>query len=186
LTYGMQRLTNFAARKLRRSRSRSPTANTDVSRGLSAEAQADAARAAKAAPPAPDAPVAPLVRVGAVIGRPHPGSDAELMLYRRLTADPELSPLFSYNQQVTTTLGQQPRIDVLWVEGRLAIEIDGHPDHARAGKFCQDRERDYQLLISGYRVLRIAEMHVLTDPELIVSRIREAVRFVKQENHGHR
>jgi very-short-patch-repair endonuclease len=125
----------------------------------------------------------PAVSVAAVIGRPHPGSDAEQRLHAKLIGDAELGPLFRFNQLIKTRHGTTPRVDLVWPDGKLVIEIDGHADHSRAGKFCHDRERDYQLLITGYRVLRVPEMFVLMDLQLTLERIRTAVRFLK-EDHG--
>lgn len=122
----------------------------------------------------------PVVSVAAPIGRPHPGSDAEILLHEKLCADKELGPLFSYNQLVQTRHGQKPRVDLLWAEGRLVIELDGHPDHARKRKFCDDRVRDYYLMVSGYQVLRFSDMAILTDVELMVERIRTVVRYLRE------
>jgi very-short-patch-repair endonuclease len=110
--------------------------------------------------------------------------DAEQQLHARIIADAELGPLFRFNQIIKTKHGTTPRVDVVWLDGKLVIEIDGHRDHARAGKFCYDRERDYQLLLSGYRVMRVPEMFVLMDAQLTLERIRSAVRYLRQENHG--
>lgn len=123
--------------------------------------------------------VAPTVSVNPIRGRPHPGCDAEILLHQRISADAQLAPLFHYNQQVETQHGPTPRVDLIWPEGGLIVEIDGHPDHARKLKFCQDRERDYYLLVSGYRVLRMLDTAVLQDPELMLERIRTAVRFLQ-------
>jgi very-short-patch-repair endonuclease len=124
----------------------------------------------------------PAVSVGAVIGKPHPGSDAEQRLHAKLIADAELGSLFRFNQLVKTRHGTTPRVDLVWPDGKLIIEIDGHADHSRAGKFCHDRERDYQLLITGYRVLRVPEMFVLMDPQLTLERIRTAVHYLKEDH----
>lgn len=125
----------------------------------------------------------PSVTVGAVIGRPHPASDAEQRLHERLSADAELGPLFRFNQIVKTRFGTSPRVDLVWPEGKLVVELDGS-DHARAGKFCHDRERDYQLMLTGYRVIRVPDLFVLMDTQLTLERIRTAVRYLKREKNG--
>ncbi|HKU39280.1 MAG TPA: DUF559 domain-containing protein [Polyangiales bacterium] len=122
----------------------------------------------------------PVVSVAAVIGRPHPGSAAECLLHERLSADRELGRLFRYNQLVATRHGTTPRVDIVWPEGRLAIEIDGYADHGRHAKFCQDRERDYFLMASGYRVLRVVDALVLIDPGLVLERIRTVVHYLQR------
>jgi very-short-patch-repair endonuclease len=40
-----------------------------------------------------------------------------------------------------------------------------------------DRHRDYELLISGYVVLRLPHEQVLEDPAIAVEKIRDVVRF---------
>ncbi|HEY2735877.1 MAG TPA: DUF559 domain-containing protein [Polyangiales bacterium] len=126
----------------------------------------------------------PVVSVSAVLGKPHPGSEAELELHRRISADRELAPLFSFNQRIATQYGTTPRVDLVWMAGRLVIEVDGHRDHSRLGKFCHDRERDYELLVSGYRVLRVPEVRVVTDPTLMIEWIRKAVRYLQENRDG--
>jgi very-short-patch-repair endonuclease len=128
---------------------------------------------------------APSVSVSAVLGKPHPGSEAEIKLHRRICADAELAPLFSFNQLITTQHGMTPRVDLVWAAGKLVIEVDGHRDHSRLAKFCHDRERDYQLFVSGYWVLRVPEVQVLVDGGLMLERIRNAVRYIK-EHHGRK
>ena len=66
--------------------------------------------------------------VSAAQGAPHPASDAELSLHRRLAADSELGALFAYNQRIATRYESAPTVDLVWEEGKLVIEIDGD-DH---------------------------------------------------------
>jgi very-short-patch-repair endonuclease len=177
---------NDAARSKTQSADRKPTTQTrepEPDPGGSFTQPAQSIREGEAAAQAAREGSAPTVSVGAVIGKPHPGSDAEQRLHAKLIADAELGSLFRFNQLVKTRHGTTPRVDLVWPDGKLIIEIDGHADHSRAGKFCHDRERDYQLLISGYRVLRVPEMFVLIDPQLTLERIRTAVRYLK-EDHG--
>lgn len=125
--------------------------------------------------------VAPDVTVSPTIGRPHPNSEAEQLLYRRIQADDELQPLFSFNQIVQTELIESPRVDVLWREGKLVIEIDGK-EHRSPHAFIKDRHRDYVLLVGGYRVLRLPDHEVLGDVELALTKIKNVVRTLKTES----
>jgi hypothetical protein len=36
-----------------------------------------------------------------------------------LAGDAELAPLFSFNQIIETVRGSKPRVDLVWMEGRL-------------------------------------------------------------------
>jgi very-short-patch-repair endonuclease len=60
----------------------------------------------------------------------------------------------------------------------VAIEIDGH-DHRGEMKYSKDRERDLELTLSGYRVIRFTTGHVILRLPWVVERIRDAVRFVR-------
>src|SRR5271163_440098 len=85
-------------------------------------------------------------------GLPHPSSEIEQRLARALGADAELAPLFVFNQCVATVRGTRPKVDLVWTDGRLAIEIDGWGSHGNRVAFTQDRHRDYELTMSGYTV----------------------------------
>lgn len=117
----------------------------------------------------------PVVSTSPVVGDPHPGSDSEQELYRHICDDAELRLLFAYNQRITTTYGTKPVVDLLWKAGRLVIEIDGD-DHRGPRMFVQDRRRDFELLMSGYRVIRFTSSNVVEHVDLVLKDIRAAVR----------
>jgi very-short-patch-repair endonuclease len=119
------------------------------------------------------------VRVFPVLGRPHPLSPGEQRLAALLACDPELDGLFTCNERVRTVRGTEPLVDLHWAEGRLVIEIDGYRGHSEPWAFRADRQRDYELLASGYRVLRIAHDEVMADAQLAVEKIRDIVRVCR-------
>lgn len=104
-------------------------------------------------------------------------SVTEQRLAQRLAADAELAPLFGFNLPITTRQGRHYRVDLLWPAGRLVIELDGYPDHARFDKFITDRQRDYELLLEDYCVVRLAQAEIAQDLELAVEKIRALVRW---------
>jgi very-short-patch-repair endonuclease len=109
--------------------------------------------------------------------RPHHASAIEQRVEAALRRDPELGPLFSCNETVSINgFGSPPRVDLLWREGRVVVELDG-PDHQDDPKFANDRHRDYELLIAGYLVLRITNDQVETDLQQAIEKIRTVVRF---------
>ena len=110
-------------------------------------------------------------------GSPHPLSDIEKRLAIMLASDAELAPLFSFNQVVETVRGSKPRVDLVWTQGRLVVELDGYPDHGSLRAFMMDRHRDYELTLSGYTVLRIANHEVAQDIAKAVEKIRDLVRL---------
>jgi very-short-patch-repair endonuclease len=71
-----------------------------------------------------------------------------------------------------------PRVDLLWRDGRVVVELDG-PEHQDDPKFANDRHRDYELLVAGYLVLRITNDQVATDLQAAIEKIRAVVRFRK-------
>jgi very-short-patch-repair endonuclease len=109
--------------------------------------------------------------------RAHHASAIEQRIEAALRRDPELGPLFSCNEVVPIDgFGLQPRVDLLWREGRVVVELDG-PEHQSEPNFANDRHRDYELLVSGYLVLRITNDQVETDLQHAIEKIRAVVRF---------
>ena len=46
-------------------------------------------------------------------------------------------------------------VDFLWRSARLVVELDGYSSHRTRHAFEEDRERDRQLQLAGFRVIRI-------------------------------
>jgi very-short-patch-repair endonuclease len=86
--------------------------------------------------------------------------------------------LFSCNETVSIGGGLMtpPRVDLLWREGRVVVELDG-PEHQDDPNFADDRHRDYELLVAGYLVLRITNNQIETDLQRAIEKIRSVVRF---------
>jgi very-short-patch-repair endonuclease len=119
-----------------------------------------------------------------ILGRPHPLSEVERRVARALETDAQLRCLFHYNQPIETIRGSRPRVDLLWPEGLLVVELDGYADHSRPEAFAADRHRDYELALSGYTVLRLANEEVLRDVEKAVEKIRDMVELRRQQTGG--
>ena len=111
-----------------------------------------------------------------VLGRPHPNSPGELKLAQALMADAELSALFRFNQRVETVHKSHPIVDLLWEDGRVVVEIDGRT-HWQPDQYAADRHRDFQLLVTGYLVLRLPHDEVMRDTEHAVEKIRNVVEY---------
>lgn len=116
-----------------------------------------------------------------VIGQPHPLSPAEQVLAGALAGDAELSARFAWNQVVLTRQQTRPIVDLLWRTGRLIVEIDGFAHHGSRRAFEQDRQRDWELMVSGYRVLRLAASEVLADPARSLEKLRLLTRSLEGE-----
>lgn len=122
-------------------------------------------------------PKGPRVLVSHLIGQPNPNSRGEMILAERLKRDPGLADLFRFNIRVATVRGASPVVDLAWEAGRVVVEVDGYYYHSDEFSFKNDRKRDYELLISGWVVLRLPHDEVVTDPDLAVDKIRDVVAF---------
>ena len=69
-------------------------------------------------------------------GLPHPLSEIEQRLAKALDADAELAPLFSFNRTIATIRGSRPKVDLVWTEGRLVVELDGYGTTAIGSPSC--------------------------------------------------
>jgi very-short-patch-repair endonuclease len=116
-------------------------------------------------------------------GAPHPLSETEQRLAAMLHEDAELASLFCFNWFVDTVRGSRPKVDLVWIDGRLVVELDGYPDHATRRAFINDRHRDYELTLSGYTVLRLANDEVVQDFGRGIEKIRDLVRLRRSQMH---
>jgi hypothetical protein len=114
-----------------------------------------------------------------VQGMPHPLSATEQKLAKAIALDAELAPLFGFNLFVETVRGSRPKVDLLWTAGRLVIELDGYPDHGSRTAFMYDRHRDYELALSGFSVLRLANDEIAQDIGKAVEKIRDMVQLCR-------
>jgi restriction endonuclease-like protein len=69
------------------------------------------------------------------------------------------------------------RIDCLWREARLAVELDGRAVHGTAAAFEADRERDRILQAEGWRTARVTWRQLHADPEAIAADLRSLLRL---------
>jgi very-short-patch-repair endonuclease len=114
-----------------------------------------------------------------LLGRPHPFSPGEQALAKWLAKDKELAGLFSFNQRVKTIKNSHYIVDLLWPEAKLVVEIDGFKFHSNKYAFSRDRNKDYELTISGFTVLRIPHDEVMQDIFLAIEKIRDVVTFCR-------
>jgi very-short-patch-repair endonuclease len=117
-------------------------------------------------------------------GSPHPLSEIEQRLAAMLRDDSELATLFCFNWFIDTVRGSRPKVDLVWLEGRLVVELDGYSDHATRRAFIGDRHRDYELALSGYTVLRLANDEVMQDFGRAIEKIRALVHLRRSQLNG--
>jgi hypothetical protein len=107
------------------------------------------------------------------------GSTIERRMREALRAAPDLAGLFE--DEVTLRLGAlglTPRVDLLWREGKVVVELDG-PEHERDPNYGADRHRDYELLVAGYLVLRLTNAEVQLDLGRSLEKVRRVVSLTR-------
>lgn len=67
------------------------------------------------------------------------------------------------------------RLDFLWPEARLVVEVDGRETHDTAIAFADDRRRDRALVAAGFTVLRFTWAEVVHEPALVAREVRAAI-----------
>lgn len=109
-----------------------------------------------------------------ISGRPHPASGAEAALERGLAATAWAAQR-QWNHTVDLGASHPPvRVDLLFQEPQLVVEVDG-ADHRTPDKYEADRRRDADLMVAGYRVLRLTNTRILTDLSDALAVIRTLV-----------
>jgi very-short-patch-repair endonuclease len=66
--------------------------------------------------------------------------------------------------------------DFLWREARLILETDGRESHDTASAFENDRRRDQQLMVAGWRVVRCTWRQLSDEPAAVVKTIEALLR----------
>lgn len=94
-----------------------------------------------------------------------------------LAADRELAGLFENEITVKLgPLGPTPRVDLLWRDGKVVVELDG-AEHERDPNYGADRHRDFELLVAGYLVLRLTNAEVALDLGRSLDKVRRVVNL---------
>ncbi len=63
-------------------------------------------------------------------------------------------------------------VDFFWPATKLIVEADSYTYHSMPGAFERDRERDQQLTLAGYTVVRFTYTQVAQTPALVRRRLR--------------
>lgn len=115
------------------------------------------------------------VTIPPVTGLPAPNSPAEQLLERHL-ARQEWARDRRWNTLVATRsrLDAPMRVDLLWRDAMVVVEIDG-ADHRAAAKYAADRTRDNLLQRHGFVVLRYTNEQVLHDVAAVATELRRVL-----------
>jgi very-short-patch-repair endonuclease len=85
-------------------------------------------------------------------------------------------PMPELNATVNTPLGSF-RVDALWAEYGVAVEIDGASWHLNAPNWERDLQRQNKLLVSGLLILRFPVRRLRTDRAGVLAEIRTALHY---------
>lgn len=66
-------------------------------------------------------------------------------------------------------------VDCLWREERVVVELDSVGFHSQPSVLDSDRERDIDLRLNGYEVLRFTHRRVKTKPEWVIAKLNQAM-----------
>ncbi|MEJ2680591.1 MAG: DUF559 domain-containing protein [Gammaproteobacteria bacterium] len=117
-----------------------------------------------------------------LIGVPHPLSPGEQLLFKTLEDDPSTRGLFKPNMRVQTRWGQHYIVDLLCAEHHAVIEIDGFSTHNSAQQFRLDRQRDYELTVTGFCVIRFCHNTVMSDVQGVKEKIQIFINYLQSRS----
>ncbi|WP_433828968.1 endonuclease domain-containing protein [Actinoplanes sp. CA-015351] len=136
--------------------------------------------------PLPASPESALPGPG-VVGKPHPASSVERALEAALAAKSWAAGRMWNQTYQSHALTTPIRLDLLWPGERCVVELDG-PEHCHPRRFEEDRQRDVQLQLDGYAVLRFTNARVIHDVGAVVHQIGAYLkgrRSVAAEGNPH-
>ena len=67
--------------------------------------------------------------------------------------------------------GRTFRVDAIWRDINLIVEIDGYATHATRSELARDAERTALLQSLGFEVLRFTHRQILDDPMFVVAQV---------------
>ncbi|MGH3440920.1 MAG: type IV toxin-antitoxin system AbiEi family antitoxin domain-containing protein [Nitriliruptorales bacterium] len=67
------------------------------------------------------------------------------------------------------------KVDFIWPSARLIVEVDGLRWHSTPSQKAYDDDRQNELVLRGYRVLRFGARRILGSPERVGAQIRAAL-----------
>ena len=68
-------------------------------------------------------------------------------------------------------------VDAVWDAERLVVEVDGYEYHGTRGSFERDRRKDAELMLAGYRVVRVTWHRLTREPSQVVALLEGALRI---------
>jgi very-short-patch-repair endonuclease len=69
------------------------------------------------------------------------------------------------------------RVDLLWPDLKLVVEVDGYQSHGTRGAFEHDRRRDARLQAAGFTVMRVTAREIEYRPWAVVAQLAQAIHL---------
>ncbi len=79
---------------------------------------------------------------------------------------------YGLGQPLTNATVEGFLVDFFWPTKKLIVEADSYTYHSMPSAFERDRERDQQLTLAGYTVVRFTYAQVTRQSELVRRRLR--------------
>jgi very-short-patch-repair endonuclease len=74
------------------------------------------------------------------------------------------------------------KVDAVWPDLKLVVEVDGYKFHGDRDSFENDRARDAMLVAHGYRVLRFTARQLRDQPLVVLGQIAAALALTSERN----
>ena len=102
----------------------------------------------------------------------------ESELERRFSVLVDGLGLIQPNRQVTMPwmANERGRVDFVFVDERVIVELDGRRFHARDEAFDRDRRRDQEASMHGFETLRFTWRQVVDEPQRVAQVLRTVLR----------
>jgi superfamily II DNA or RNA helicase/very-short-patch-repair endonuclease len=112
-------------------------------------------------------------------------SATEAFLYQRLQTLSETAGLFQLNVQLPIPFDGwgQMEVDLLYADGRVAIELDGPQHLASMDAYRRDRRKDFLLQENGYFVLRFLTEDVGKNLDTVLDAILRTLSHRRKGSH---
>ncbi|MDP9453493.1 MAG: DUF559 domain-containing protein [Actinomycetota bacterium] len=106
-------------------------------------------------------------------GAPPTESDLETQFLQCLRAAGVREPVRQHRLRLTD--GTMVRLDDAYPEELLFVELDGWASHGGRTAFRQDRRRQNQVVLLGWRPLRFTWTDVVEKPERVAAEVAQAL-----------
>jgi very-short-patch-repair endonuclease/predicted transcriptional regulator of viral defense system len=78
-------------------------------------------------------------------------------------------------QPLCNTWIEGQRVDFVWLEQKLVVQVDGYQFHGHRSAFERDRKKDQVLIAASYRVVRITWLQLVNEPLRVAAVIAAAL-----------